>query len=314
MITVLGSIHVDFVITLDSFPHPGETVIGRSFKIFMGGKGANQAVGCGRLGVKVHMVGKVGKTFREEIIRNFEKNNVDASFVFFDNEVETGTALIYVNERSGENMIAVFPGADYKLRREEVSTALDSIGPSKVFLTQLEIPIDIVEASIKKAHSLYDYVILNPAPYRRFSEEILKYVTLITPNKIEASLLTGIEIRSISDAVKAGKELIRKGVAYAVITLGGDGALLVERDSVLHFKVFPAKVVDSTGAGDAFNAGLAYAISRGESLPEAVKLANAVAALKVTKMGAQEGLPWRSELEAFTSSPMFQSYTPIELR
>ncbi|WP_440059435.1 ribokinase [Thermogladius sp. 4427co] len=313
MITVLGSIHVDFVVKVPRLPRPGETVLGHGFSIYPGGKGANQAVGCGRLGVRTYMVGKIGRSFRDMLVKNFVENNVDTRYVSFTDETETGVALIFVSDETGENMIAVDPGADYKLTIRDVDNAFHAIEDSRIFLTQLEIPVDIVEYSIRRASPVVEYVILNPAPARSISEEVLKFVDIITPNRTEAFMLTGIRVESVNDAVRAGRELVRKGVDVAVITMGSQGSVLVEKDYALFFPSFKVSAVDTTGAGDAFNAGLAYGLSKGYSIIESVKIANAVAAIKTTKPGAQTGLPWLRELEEFASSSQYLKYKPVEV-
>lgn len=293
---------------MDRFPKPGETILGRSFGIFPGGKGANQAVGCGRLGKKTYMVGKMGKSFRDFILNNFERNNVDTSYVFTDDNVETGVALIYVNEATGENMIVVDPGADYLLKESDIDMAENAISSSKVILTQLEIPTNVVEYAIMKASKYVNYVILNPAPAKRLSDRLLKNVDVITPNRHEASVLSGIEVVDMKTAVQAGKELLKSGVDHVIITMGSEGALLVERDAAYIYPSFKVNVVDTTGAGDAFNSGLAYGLASGFSLYESVKIAVATAALKITKMGAQTGLPWLYELEAFMREKSYIEY------
>ncbi|MGC9012504.1 ribokinase [Thermogladius sp.] len=311
MITVLGSIHVDFVIRVKRFPHPGETILGHGFTILPGGKGANQAVGCGRLGLKTFMVGKIGRSFRAMLVDNFKSNNVDTSYIAFSDELETGVAVIYVNDETGENMIAVDPGADYALSREDVDRAEPALSASRVFLTQLEIPLGVVEYSLAKAGEYVDYVVLNPAPASSLRGEVLRHVDVITPNRSEASLLTGVRVTDVKSAVEAGRRLIEMGVEHVVVTMGSEGAVLVARDYALLFPAFRVSVVDTTGAGDAFNAGLAYGLATGLSLPESVKIGVAAAAIKVTKPGAQTGLPWKADLDVFAQRREFQEYEPV---
>ncbi|MEN2974156.1 MAG: ribokinase [Candidatus Caldarchaeales archaeon] len=296
-IAVVGSIHVDFYIKVDRFPMIGETIYGRGFQVSPGGKGANQAVGCGRLGVRTFMIGRIGKDFSEFLLNNFKNSGVDTTHVKIDDEHNTGVAFIILNINTGENMIMIDPGADYWITEEDINDALDAILNSRIILLQLEIPMNINIYVSKLASSKGKTVILNPAPASLLSDEIFKYIEIITPNRVEASQLTGLDIRDIPTAVRAGRRLIEKGVKYVIITLGGHGALLVSHEKAVHYPSFKVDVVDTTGAGDAFIAGLAAALSQGHPIEEAVIWANATAAVKITKVGAQTGLPTKYEVE-----------------
>ncbi|MEM4636261.1 MAG: ribokinase [Nitrososphaerota archaeon] len=298
-ITVVGSVHVDFYIKVDRFPLVGETLLGRGFQISPGGKGANQAVGCSKLGEETYIVGRIGKDFSEYLLANFRNVGVKTDFLKIDLEHNTGVAFIILNTSTGENMIIIDPGADYWITRKDVDDALKAIVESDIILLQLEIPLEINMYVSEIAFLKGKTVILNPAPASKLPEEIFKYVKIITPNRVEASQLTGVEVRDLNTAVKAGKKLIEKGVGYSVITLGSQGAVLVTSDKYIYYPSFKVDVVDTTGAGDAFNAGLAVALSQGHTIEEAVKWANACAALKITKIGAQSGLPYKYELEEF---------------
>ncbi|MEM0261026.1 MAG: ribokinase [Nitrososphaerota archaeon] len=298
-ITVVGSVHVDFYIKVDRFPLVGETLLGRGFQISPGGKGANQAVGCSKLGEETYIVGRIGKDFSEYLLANFRNVGVKTDFLKIDLEHNTGVAFIILNTSTGENMIIIDPGADYWITRKDVDDALKAIVESDIILLQLEIPLEINMYVSEIAFLKGKTVILNPAPASKLPEEIFKYVKIITPNRVEASQLTGVEVRDLNTAVKAGKKLIEKGVGYSVITLGSQGAVLVKSDKYIYYPSFKVDVVDTTGAGDAFNAGLAVALSQGHTIEEAVKWANACAALKITKIGAQSGLPDKYELEEF---------------
>ncbi len=298
-VSVVGSIHMDFFILMDHLPVPGETVLGKSFTMQPGGKGANQAVAAARLGAKTYMVGRVGgDIFAEEVLNNFRRNGVDVSYVRRDPETHTGVAFIFVDSR-GENMIAVAPGADARVSTHDVDSAIDVISSSDVLMLQLEIPIETVVYAAKVAWEHNVKVVLNPAPARTLPEEIYGYIHVLTPNRIEAQMLSGVRIESREDIVKAAHVLMDKGVENVVITLGAEGALLVSEEGVYHIPAFKVRPVDTTGAGDAFNAALAVAIAEGRSLREAVRLANAAAAIKITRVGAQAGLPYRRDLEEF---------------
>jgi ribokinase len=299
-IAVIGSIHIDFYISLPKLPIPGETVIGYYFTMKPGGKGANQAVACSRLGAYTYMIGKIGNDlFRKPILENFTKSNVDTTYVFIDEKTHTGIAFILLDRNTGENMIAVAPGADYKMNKQDINNAITAIKNADIVLLQLEIPIETVIYAIEKAWRLGKKILLNPAPAMKIPDKILKYIYILTPNRIEAEVLTGIKIKNINDAIKAGKILLGKGVKVIVITLGNQGSLLITGTRVKHIPPYKVKPIDTTGAGDAFNGALAVFLAEGYELEEACKRANAAAAIQITKLGAQEGLPTREELEDF---------------
>jgi len=297
-VTVVGSIHVDFFIRVPRLPRPGETIKGHGFAIKPGGKGANQAVGCGRLGLKTYMVGKLGRDFAEFLLSNFRSNGVYTDYVYVDEEANTGVAFILLSDE-GENMIAFDPGADYRLIPDDVRRAEDAISRSTVLLTQLEVPLETVEAALSLAKEKGVTTILNPAPARELPHSILELADIVTPNRVEASMLTGVEVRDAKTAAEAGRRLLSMGAGSAVITMGGEGAVVVTGEEAYLVPAVRVTPVDTTGAGDAFNAGLAFGLVQGLPLMEAVKLGNMTAAIKVTKFGAQEGLPWREELEEF---------------
>jgi ribokinase len=298
VVTVVGSIHVDFFIRVPRLPRPGETIRGHGFAIKPGGKGANQAVGCGRLGLKTYMVGRLGRDFAEFLLSNFRSNGVYTDYVYVDEEANTGVAFILLSDE-GENMIAFDPGADYRLTPDDVRRAEDAISRSTVLLTQLEVPLETVEAALSLAKEKGVTTILNPAPARELPHSILELADIVTPNRVEASMLTSVEVRDAKTAAEAGRRLLSMGAGSAVITMGGEGAVVVTGEEAYLVPAVRVTPVDTTGAGDAFNAGLAFGLVQGLPLVEAVKLGNMTAAIKVTKFGAQEGLPWREELEEF---------------
>lgn len=299
-ITVIGSIHIDFYVSLPKLPVPGETVLGYEFVMKPGGKGANQAVATARLGAYTYMVGRLGNDiFAEKLLDNFRKNNVDTTYITIDQTTHTGTAFILLDKKTGENMIAVAPGADFNVSKEDVDRAIPAIKNSDIVLLQLEIPLETVVYAIKKASELSKKVILNPAPAAKLPEEVFKYIYVITPNRVEAELLTGVRVETLEEAVKAGKKLVEKGVQYAVITMGGEGAVVVSENLIKHVPAYKVEIVDTTGAGDAFNGALAVFLAEGYDILEACKRANAAAAIQITRLGAQEGLPTRDVLEDF---------------
>ncbi len=215
-----------------------------------------------------------------------------------DEEAHTGVALIFVDAR-GENMIAVAPGADEKVSPGDVESAREAFRGAHALLLQLEIPLETVQRAAEAAKEEGARVILNPAPARKLPESLLKLVDVLTPNEVELEMLSGVPVKSDEDIVKATEKLLNLGISAVVVTLGARGALIVSRDGKEEVPAFKVKPVDTTGAGDAFNGALAVALAEGKSLKDAVLFANMVAAIKVTKPGAQEGLPWRREVEEF---------------
>lgn len=301
MITVVGSFVVDLMSRTPHMPVPGETVLGGPFKMGPGGKGANQAVAAARQGVKVNMVTKLGNDeFGELAKKNFEKENLDYSLTPIDPEASTGAALILVDDVTGENMIVVASGACLTLTKEEVYKAEDMIANSDVVVLQLETSMESVKAAVEIAMKHNVKVIFNPAPFSEFPEEILKGVTYATPNETEAGFWAGVEVVDDASAIEAAKRIKAKGVETVLITLGKRGALLYQGEDNYEFvDSFRVKAVDTTGAGDAFNGGFAYAVSAGMELKEAVRYASAVAALSVTKVGTAPAMPYKEEVEKF---------------
>uniref|UniRef100_A0A7C5YZP9 Ribokinase n=1 Tax=Ignisphaera aggregans TaxID=334771 RepID=A0A7C5YZP9_9CREN len=301
VVSVVGSIHMDFYIRLPKLPQQDETVIGYGFTMLPGGKGANQAVAAARLGAETYFIGRVGRDlFGERLIDVLKSNNVNVDYVAFDDATYTGVAFILLNT-NGENMIAVAPGTDHKVSKEDVDRAIDVVKRSNAMLLQLEIPIDTVLYAAKVGWENNVNVILNPAPATHLPSEIYRYIYAMTPNRVELSMLTGISIKNLDDVVKASKVLIEKGVKYVVATLGANGAMVISENRSIHVPAFKVNVVDTTGAGDVFSAALAVFIAEGMDIVEACRMANAAAALKITKMGAQSA-PTREELKQFLKS------------
>lgn len=297
-IVVVGSSNVDLIIKGDKIPKHGETVIGGTFYKAAGGKGANQAVAASRAGGEVSFITCVGNEYGEETISGLVKDGINVDHVKRDLSVSTGIALILV-DKNGENSISVASGANLSLTKSDIQKAEELIGTADVLLMQLELPLDVIEKAAEIAFSAGVKTILNPAPApaQPLSDELLKCITLLTPNESEAELLTGIEIKKEADAVKAAAMIIDKGVEIVIVTMGSKGALLATKDESRIIVGHKVDAKDTTSAGDAFNGALAVAIAEKKSLDEAIEFANAAAAISVTRLGAQPSAPYREEFE-----------------
>lgn len=298
-ILVIGSFMMDLVVRTPRAPENGETLIGTSFSIFPGGKGANQAVSSARLGGKVTMVGKVGiDHFGDQALDALNKENVNTQYILRDSEIPTGVGSVTLEE-NGDNRIIVVPGANLNFTIDELENIKHLIMNAKVIVLQLEMDLKMVEQAIAYAADYEVPIIFNPAPAQKLSDEVLSKISYLTPNETEAEILTGVTINSIEDAKTAGKILIEKGVKNVIMTLAEKGALVVNQSRAYHVPGFPVHPVDSVAAGDSFNGALAVGIVSGKTLEEAVKFANAVGALTVTKEGAIPSLPSLEEVELF---------------
>lgn len=298
-IVVIGSSNTDLVVNTDRAPEGGETVLGNGFVVNHGGKGANQAVAVSRIGGTVSFISKVGNdTFGSQMRRHYEDEGMDVSYVFVDALAPSGVALIIVDGKA-ENRIVVAPGANGNLTEEDIDKAGLAVEKSEFVLLQLEIPMATVEYAVRMATSLGKKVIVNPAPACPLSEELLRDVYLITPNETEAGILTGITIVDNDSAIKAAEALLGLGVQNVVITLGEKGALVYNAEVSMFVPAYQVKAVDTTAAGDVFNGALAVALSEGRTLPDAARFACAASAISVTRMGAQNSVPSRDELDNF---------------
>ena len=298
-ILVLGSSNTDMIIKLDRIPRPGETILGGEFATAPGGKGANQAVGAARAGGQVMFVARVGRDiFGEQAVAGFVRDGIAVDYVFRDPAAPSGVALIFV-AKDGENSIAVASGANAKLSPADVKKARPAFTDASVLLMQLETPLTTVQAAAELAAQRGLRVILNPAPARPLPDELLRLVSILTPNETEAELLTGIAVKNDSSAVQAAGKLLARGVQTVILTLGARGAFIATKESSQLVPSFKVKPVDTTAAGDIFNGALAVALAEDKSLPDAVRFANAAAALSVTMLGAQPSAPARKQIELF---------------
>jgi ribokinase len=301
-ILVIGSANVDFTVQVERLPRVGETVSGGDYRLSYGGKGANQALAAHMAGAPVFMIAKLGRDLNgESLYQHLTAAGLSAQGLLRDDEAPAGVALIMVDPQ-GHNLIAVAPGSNRRLSVADVQ-ALDATAfTGRILLTQLEIPLETVAYGLRRGLEARMMTILNPAPGRPLSEDLLALPHIITPNETEASLLSGVAVTDLQTARQAGERLLALGCQTVIITLGAQGALLVRRGEARHFPPFPVTAVDTTAAGDAFNGVLAAALLEGLALEHAIVHANAAGALCVTKRGAQESLATRREIEALLRS------------
>lgn len=304
-IVVVGSINLDLVATADHVPLPGETLTGKSFNTFHGGKGANQAVGVGRLGYPVSMVGKVGDdSFGPELKASLRKAKVEVKAVITVTG-SSGVALINIGS-DGQNNIVVVPGANGKLLPKDISAHSGLLRKAGMILAQLEIPLITLETLAVFAHRNKIPLMLDPAPARELPGGVLLAVTWITPNESETRILCGLgpnEAVTPETAARCAELLLARGPKNAVIKMGSQGAYIAAADGTREMvPAFSVRAVDSTAAGDAFNAGFAVSLLHGKKPREAARYASAVAAISVTRHGAQPSMPSAREVERFLKS------------
>lgn len=297
-IVVVGSNMIDMITRISRLPKMGETLAGTSFSMGFGGKGANQAVTAARLGASVAMVCKVGKdSFGAMVRKNFEDNGVYAR-VFEDETLASGVAPITVDEQ-GRNLVIIVPGANMTLSAAEVDQAADLIRQAKVLICQLEIADEAILRAFEIARAAGVRIIFNPAPARSVPARMIELADIVVPNETEAELLTGLSVSGLNGASDAAHRLKEMGAQTVIVTLGASGALLWDGSEEQHFSPPKVNAVDTTGSGDAFIGSLAYALVQGKDMPAAIRFANQVAALSVTKPGTQTSFPTLAEVNAF---------------
>lgn len=300
-ILAVGSINMDLVIRTPHYPQPGETVLGGNFQTFPGGKGANQAVAAARLDAKVLLIGKVGQdSFGDAMLQTIQNDRVDIQCIQRDPKLPTGVAFIIVDETSGQNIIVLAAGANSNVTPLDVAAYTPFFKQAKVLMMNLECPLPAIEKAVELAKQEQDIiVVLNPAPYRQLSPELLRRVDVLVPNQIEISQLLGISSTTadIQDIIRlVGEKQSRGELNQVVITLGEKGALVIENGKSTVIPAHQVTPVDTVAAGDAFVGALSVALSEGKSLLEAAHWGNAAGALAVTKQGAQPSLPTRQAL------------------
>jgi ribokinase len=300
-IVVVGSSNTDMIVQMARLPKPGETIMGDEFSTAAGGKGANQAVGAARAGGHVVFVARVGQDmFGSQAVDSLVRDGIDVSYVVKDRAAPSGVALIFVG-KDGENSIAVAPGANSRLSSADVKKAKKAFVGARFLLMQLEIPLETVQTAAQLATKAGVRVILNPAPARSLPNKLFKHISILTPNETETEVLTGIKVKNVTDAAKAAVRFMAKGVQTVIITLGRRGAFVATKEGKQLVPGFKVRSVDTTAAGDIFNGALAAALGEDKPLLEAVRFANAAAAISVTRLGAQPSAPDRKEIESFLS-------------
>ncbi|EOC9227575.1 ribokinase [Enterobacter hormaechei] len=300
-LVVLGSINADHILNLETFPTPGETVTGNQYQVAFGGKGANQAVAAGRSGANIAFIACTGDDDTGERVRKqLASDNIDIAPVSVVAGESTGVALIFVNAE-GENVIGIHAGANAALTTERVEAQRGIIAGAEALLMQLESPVESVLAAAKIAHENHTSVVLNPAPARVLSDELLALVDIITPNETEAEKLTGIRVENDGDAARAALALHEKGIGTVIITLGSRGVWASVNGEGRRVPGFKVKAIDTIAAGDTFNGALVTALLEGKAMDDAIRFAHAAAAIAVTRKGAQPSVPWRKEIDEFLS-------------
>ena len=301
-IVVIGSSNTDLIIKVARIPKSGETVLGGEFASAAGGKGANQAVGAVRAGGSVAFIGRVGRdNFGKSALAGLTAEGINVDYVAQDETRPSGVALIFVGDQ-GENSIAVASGANAGLSPADVRRARKVVRDAKVLVVQLEIPLKTVQTAVELARAAGVRVILNPAPARALPVELLQGLYLLTPNEIEAEMLTGVAVDNEAGAAEAAQKLVASGVQNVIVTMGDRGALVATDGIQRLIPGYKMKAVDTTAAGDIFNGTLAVALAEGKSLLEAAGFASAAAAISVTRLGAQASTPTRQEIETFLAN------------
>ena len=298
-ISVLGIFVADISFSGNKIPSVGETILGDSYNIGPGGKGCNQAISISRLGGKVNFISKLGKdSYGDLALKTLKENNINSSNITQSDNLQTGVAGIMLDKKNGKNAINVITGAPSSLTIPEIDKHINIIKNSKIFLTQLEVPKDVTFHCLKIAKENNVITILNPAPASEISKDFFNYIDYFTPNEIEAEFYTGIKIFNEKQAKAASVKLLRLGVKKVIITLGEKGLFYSDGKEDIFIKALSLKnVLDTTGAGDAFNGGLAFALSQDKKIKECLNIANKVAGISTLKLGAGNAMPFAEDLK-----------------
>lgn len=298
-VVVVGSYNTDMTIKAARIPRPGETILGGRFAIGAGGKGANQAVAAARAGARVWLVARIGNdAFGEEALRRIQHEYINTDYLRRDSEAATGVACIVVDD-AGENSIVVASGANANLQPNDLSAAEEIIAQADVVLLQLESPLPTVMAAVRLAAKHGVTVVLNPAPAQTLPANLLEHVTIISPNEVEAEMLTGVKIDGEKNLVAAAQRLHAQGPPTVLITRGPKGVFISSAGETHLLPAFQVTAIDTTGAGDVFNGCLAAFLTKARSLTAAATMASAAAAISVTRLGAQASAPRLAEIENF---------------
>ncbi|MDA8204093.1 MAG: ribokinase [Chloroflexi bacterium] len=296
-ICVVGSCMIDLISRVPRLPALGETLVGHSFHLGYGGKGANQATAAAKLGARVSMVARVGHdVFGQGTLDNFRSLGIGTTHVLQDADRFSGVAPIFVDDRA-ENVIVIVPGANYGLTPEDVRAAREEIASADVLCCQLEIPVESTLEAFRVARSAGVTTILNPAPAAPLPDELLGLTDICVPNEVELEMLTGYSAGSLEEAGHAAETLLARGPGHVIVTLGSRGSLVVTSGSTQHVPAVPVDAVDPTGAGDEFIGALAVFLAEGASMADATMAAAAAAAISVTRIGTQVSFPDRQEVE-----------------
>ena len=294
-VAILGVFVADTSFRASRMPRMGETILGRSFALGPGGKGSNQAVAAGKLGADVSIITRLGRDdFGKMALQTWKNANVKSN-VILDPEGHTGAAFIFIDNQTGDNAIIISPGTADQISLIDIQKNKDLISGSDVFMTQLEQPIDVALAGLKLAKQHGKITILNPAPAAQLQPDIFALCDYITPNETEAEALTGVKVETEGDAERAAEVFVDLGVKTPIVTLGEKGAYLHEFGIVPALSVGP--ISETTGAGDAFNGGLATALSEGKTSIDAVRFGCVAASISVTRVGTADSMPSRKEVE-----------------
>ena len=297
-ITVLGIFVADISFSGPKIPSIGETILGKKYNVGPGGKGCNQAIAIARLGGNTNFIIKIGKdAYGKLALKTLEKNKISTENIIQDGNQQTGVAGILVDQNTGKNAINVIVGAPSSLRISEIEKQINLIKRSKIFLTQLEVPKDVTLHCLKTAKENRCTTILNPAPASEISKEFYNNIDFFTPNETEAEFYTGIKIASEKEAKQAADKLLNLGIKKIIITLGEKGLFYSDGKEETYLKASAVKAIDTTGAGDAFNGGLAFGLSREKPIKECLELANKVAGISTTKLGAGEAMPFIQDIK-----------------